>query len=63
MRAIKQGESALPLLVGLLLAFGYGVVHALGPGHGKLVVATYFLSHDAQIGRGLVMACRSRSAT
>jgi ABC-type nickel/cobalt efflux system permease component RcnA len=31
------------------------VVHALGPGHGKLVVVSYFLSREAQIGRGLLM--------
>ena len=55
MRAIRDGGSAGPLLIGLVLAFAYGVVHALGPGHGKVVVATYFLGRDAQIGRGLMM--------
>ena len=55
MRAIRDGESAMPLLVGALLAFAYGVVHALGPGHGKLVVVSYFLSREARIGRGLLM--------
>lgn len=58
MRAIKQGDTMLPLLVGLGLAFAYGVVHALGPGHGKLVVATYFLSHHARVGRGLLMGAQ-----
>jgi High-affinity nickel-transport protein len=43
------------LLIGLLLAFAYGVVHALGPGHGKVVVVSYFLSRDAQIMRGFLM--------
>jgi ABC-type nickel/cobalt efflux system permease component RcnA len=55
MRAIRDGGSLAPLAVGLMLAFAYGVVHALGPGHGKVVVATYFLGRDAQIGRGLLM--------
>jgi nickel/cobalt exporter len=55
MKAIRDGETAGPLLIGLLLAFAYGVVHALGPGHGKVVVATYFLARDAQIMRGLLM--------
>jgi ABC-type nickel/cobalt efflux system permease component RcnA len=31
------------------------VAHALGPGHGKLVVASYFLAREARIGRGLLM--------
>jgi nickel/cobalt exporter len=55
MKAIRDGDTVAPLLIGLLLAFTYGVVHALGPGHGKVVVAPYFLGRDAQIGRGLLM--------
>jgi nickel/cobalt transporter (NicO) family protein len=55
MKAIRDGETMAPLLIGLVLAFTYGVVHALGPGHGKVVVASYFLGRDAQIGRGLMM--------
>ena len=55
MRSIRDGESLLPLLIGMALAFTYGVVHALGPGHGKLVVMSYFLAREARIGRGLLM--------
>ena len=55
MRAIRDGETSTPLVIGLLLAFAYGVVHALGPGHGKVVVVSYFLSRDAQIMRGFLM--------
>jgi nickel/cobalt exporter len=55
MRAIRVGEGSLPLVIGAGLAFLYGVLHALGPGHGKLVVVSYFLSREARIGRGLLM--------
>jgi ABC-type nickel/cobalt efflux system permease component RcnA len=55
MRAIRDGETSAPLLIGILLAFAYGVVHAVGPGHGKVVVVSYFLSRDAQIMRGFLM--------
>ena len=55
MRAIRDGETSAPLLIGMLLAFAYGVLHALGPGHGKVIVVSYFLSRDAQIMRGLLM--------
>ena len=55
MRAIRDGQTSAPLLIGMLLAFAYGVLHALGPGHGKVIVVSYFLSRDAQIMRGLLM--------
>jgi len=55
MKAIRDGDTSAPLLIGVGLAFLYGVIHALGPGHGKLVVASYFLARDARIMRGLLM--------
>jgi ABC-type nickel/cobalt efflux system permease component RcnA len=58
MRAIRDGRTTAPFLLGLALAFAYGAIHAAGPGHGKLVVMTYFLSRDARIGRGLLMGAQ-----
>lgn len=52
---IKTGRSKLALAVGFMIAFLYGVAHAAGPGHGKAVVASYFLSRDAGILKGLWM--------
>ncbi|MFP4236986.1 MAG: nickel/cobalt transporter [Desulfonatronovibrio sp.] len=37
------------------LAFAYGVIHALGPGHGKVFVSTYFLSRKARVSQGILM--------
>jgi len=44
----EANESKKPLtyLLILLFAYLYGVVHAVGPGHGKTLVASYFLSND-----------------
>ncbi|MDD2448607.1 MAG: DUF1007 family protein [Sulfurimonas sp.] len=44
----EANESKKPLtyLLILLFAYIYGVVHAVGPGHGKTLVASYFLSND-----------------
>jgi ABC-type nickel/cobalt efflux system permease component RcnA len=58
MRAIRDGTTTKPLALGLLLAFAYGAVHAAGPGHGKLVVVSYFLSREARVGRGLLMGAQ-----
>jgi ABC-type nickel/cobalt efflux system permease component RcnA len=58
MRAIRDGRTTGALLTGLMLAFLYGAVHAAGPGHGKLVVVTYFLSREARFGRGLLMGAQ-----
>jgi ABC-type nickel/cobalt efflux system permease component RcnA len=42
----------------MLIAFAYGVLHALGPGHGKAVVLAYFLSRDGSVLRGLRMGAQ-----
>lgn len=52
MKALKDNPSPAILLSSLLAALAYGVLHTLGPGHGKMVVATYFLTHGAQFWRG-----------
>jgi nickel/cobalt transporter (NicO) family protein len=52
---VETGGSrdALALILGL--AFLYGVLHAIGPGHGKSVVASYFVAHRARWTSGILM--------
>lgn len=54
--AIKRGEGNGAIWGGLVVAFLYGVFHALGPGHGKTVVIGYFLGREARPWRGVGMA-------
>ena len=58
--ALKEGQSFAALWGLLFLSFGYGVFHVLAPGHGKVIVGSYFLGHKARWGdgiwAGLVMA-------
>ena len=43
--SVKEQHSAMSLLLLLLFAFLYGIIHALGPGHGKTLVSSYFLGN------------------
>ncbi len=38
------------------VSFLYGIVHAAGPGHGKVVISSYLLASEARIRRGVVIA-------
>ena len=55
LREAKDGDSFWPGLVIIGLSFAYGVFHAAGPGHGKMVTTTYFLSRDAGWKQGVAM--------
>ena len=56
MRALETGSSFAVFFLGLGVAFLYGMVHALGPGHGKFVIMSYFMGREVYVLRGLVMA-------
>ncbi|HEX3497259.1 MAG TPA: nickel/cobalt transporter [Methylocella sp.] len=53
-RAAKHSGAAAWGLAGLSLA--YGIFHAAGPGHGKMVIASYMLANERALRRGLVIA-------
>jgi ABC-type nickel/cobalt efflux system permease component RcnA len=53
MTDIRDRRSVLPFLFGLLVAFSYGVVHTLGPGHGKALVVSYFVGEGGGLLRGV----------
>jgi nickel/cobalt transporter (NicO) family protein len=55
MRAVDdERETATVSLI--VLSFLYGVFHAVGPGHGKIVISTYLLTQESQLQRGLVLS-------
>jgi nickel/cobalt exporter len=51
--AQKEG-SVKPIMLLMGIAFAYGVIHAAGPGHGKVVAMSYVLSHRSSIMGGLL---------
>jgi len=59
MKALKS-DGGFTAAWGLILAsFLYGVFHAAGPGHGKVVLTTYLLTQETRVRRGIAMAAAS----
>ncbi len=52
----RSGAIASAALLPLGLGFSYGALHALGPGHGKVIVAGYFAGRPAPAREALRMA-------
>tara|TARA_R110000868_G_scaffold262401_1_gene520981 strand:+ start:155463 stop:156362 length:900 start_codon:yes stop_codon:yes gene_type:complete len=53
MKVLKDNPSWAVVFASAAAAFLYGIIHTLGPGHGKMVVASYFLTNGAHISRGI----------
>ncbi|CAN1536815.1 COG2215 ABC-type uncharacterized transport system, permease component [Rhabdaerophilaceae bacterium] len=52
-KAARDGSAAATLLG---LAFAYGVVHAIGPGHGKAVISGYIIANETALRRGVALS-------
>ncbi len=57
LHALAANGAAGWALAGVSLA--YGVFHAAGPGHGKAVIATYLLTQESHLARGIGLAVSS----
>ena len=54
--SIKDEKNPFTYLFLLFFAYAYGAVHALGPGHGKTLVGSYFLSNDRSYSKALFIS-------
>ena len=54
--SIKDEKNPLSYLLLLFFAYLYGVIHALGPGHGKTLVGSYFLSNERSYAKALYIS-------
>jgi nickel/cobalt exporter len=54
MRTVRQSGSPGAALAVAGIAFLYGILHAAGPGHGKLVVSSFFLARDTRLLTGVL---------
>ena len=55
LREAKTDGKSGPVLMLLLLAFGYGAVHAAGPGHGKGLTISYVIADGRQLKTALLL--------
>lgn len=55
LRESRETGSNLAAIAVLVASFFYGVLHAAGPGHGKMVVASYFTAKRAPLKTGILM--------
>ncbi|MET3924686.1 DUF1007 family protein [Devosia sp. 2618] len=55
--ALRTDWTAFWVLGGL--SFLYGVFHAAGPGHGKVVISSYVLANETQLRRGVTLSVLS----
>ena len=56
---VRQAESTgsiKPLLLLIMAAFAYGIIHAVGPGHGKAIALSYVLSQRPSYIRGMLFS-------
>jgi nickel/cobalt transporter (NicO) family protein len=53
---LRRGESLAPLYTLALIGFLYGVFHAIGPGHGKVVISSYLVATGSAMRRGVLLA-------
>jgi nickel/cobalt exporter len=55
-RGLKSGDFATSTAVLAAIGFLYGVLHAVGPGHGKFVISSYALANERTVRRGIVLS-------
>ena len=55
---MKSRESSWGLVWALALGFAYGAFHALGPGHGKILILSYFAGQNARPRDGMIMGAQ-----
>lgn len=59
LRAIRGQSQWSAAFMLMAMSFGYGVLHAAGPGHGKAVISAWVLANERELKRGVLIACMS----
>ena len=54
-----QNKGILASLSLISISFLYGVFHAVGPGHGKIIISTFLLTQGSKLKRGIILSMLS----
>lgn len=55
-KRLKSGNSIGAALALAGLSFLYGIVHAVGPGHGKAIISSYVVANEETVRRGIMIS-------
>jgi ABC-type nickel/cobalt efflux system permease component RcnA len=55
-KRLKSGNAIAAVLALAGLSFLYGVVHAVGPGHGKAIISSYVVANEETVRRGIMIS-------
>jgi ABC-type nickel/cobalt efflux system permease component RcnA len=55
-KRLKSGNAVGAALALAGLSFLYGVVHAVGPGHGKAIISSYVVANEETVRRGIMIS-------
>lgn len=58
-RKLREERSVAAAYSLILLSFLYGIFHAAGPGHGKMVITAYLLANERVVKKGILLAFMS----
>jgi len=59
LRGMRGSSAMAASLTLMLLSFGYGIFHAVGPGHGKAVISAWLLATENELKRGVLISFMS----
>ncbi|MEO0771505.1 MAG: DUF3299 domain-containing protein, partial [Cyanobacteria bacterium J06649_4] len=60
---LSRQTSLRTMVLAMMFSFSYGVLHTLGPGHGKAVIVSYFVGNGGSLRRGVLMGVETEAMT
>jgi ABC-type nickel/cobalt efflux system permease component RcnA len=55
-KSLKAGNAVGGAVMLAVFSFIYGVVHAVGPGHGKTIISSYVVANEETVRRGVIIS-------